>query len=112
VFRRATIASRRDVHCVGVCRARAYFPTWSARIEAVLRGDRRVTVGRDPIALADVARFDLGGYRATITGPPGAVVSAVPVRGEPTNPTPGPSLVVTLPRGRSARLAAVLEPLG
>jgi hypothetical protein len=36
----------------------------------------------------------------------------VPVRGEATNPTPGPSLAVQV-RGRgSTRITALIEPLG
>jgi hypothetical protein len=37
---------------------------------------------------------------------------AAPVGGEPTNPTPGPSLVVQMRASRSVHLAAALEPLG
>jgi hypothetical protein len=119
VFRRTTIASRWHVRCRRLCppdRVRAHFPTWADAIEVVLRDGRRVRLGRDPVRLADVDHVGLGGYRiARISGPPGATLFAVPVRGEPTNPTPGPSLVVQLTARRrfgAVTLAAALEPLG
>jgi hypothetical protein len=113
VFRRGTIANRWNVGCRRACRVRAYFPTWAEEIEAVLRGGRRVRLDRIPVPLADVERIALGGYRiARISGPPGATVLAAPVRDEPTNPTPGPSLVVQMRASRSVHLAAALEPLG
>ncbi|HEX5617773.1 MAG TPA: hypothetical protein VFX51_05110 [Solirubrobacteraceae bacterium] len=114
VFRRETIAGRWDVRCRRVCaRVRAFFPTWSDEIVAVLRSGERVRVDRTPVAVADVRSVVLGGYRlARLTAPPGATLVAVPVAGEPTNPTPGPSLAVQI-RGRpSARVTALVEPLG
>jgi hypothetical protein len=112
VFRPATIANSWTVRCRHVCRARAYLPTWGERIEAIMRDGSRVRLGDQAVPLAGIRRVALGGYRARIGGPPGTVVSAIAVPGEATNPTPGPSLVVTLPRGRSAHLAALLEPTG
>jgi hypothetical protein len=63
--------------------------------------------------VADVRQVVLGGYRlARLTAPPGATLVAVPVEAEPTNPTPGDSLAVQI-RGRSsARVTALIEPLG
>jgi hypothetical protein len=65
------------------------------------------------VPVAGVREVVLGGYRlARLTAPPGATLVAVPVTGEPTNPTPGPSLAVQI-RGRpSARVTALIEPLG
>jgi hypothetical protein len=114
VFRPATIASRWDVRCRRVCtRVRAFFPTWSAAIVAVLRSGERVPVQQAPIPVADVRQVDLGGYRlARLSAPPGATLATVPVRGEPTNPTPGPSLAVQIRGRRTARIRALIEPLG
>jgi hypothetical protein len=123
VFRRATIATRWTVRCRRTCAAlhvRAHFPSWGDRIEALLRNGTRVRLGlhapRAHVRLADIDRVVLGGYRITrLTGPPNAQLFAVPVAGEPTNPTPGPTLAVELTARRpfrSIRLAAALEPLG
>jgi hypothetical protein len=111
-FRRATVENRWSVRCRRVCaRVRVYFPTWASSVDAVMRGGRRARLTDEPVRLADVKRFSLGGYSARISGPRGATVSVAPVQGEPTNPTPGPSLVVQV-RGRQAmRLAALLRPL-
>jgi hypothetical protein len=114
VFRRETIAGRWDVRCRHLCaRVRAFFPTWSAEVVAVLRNGERVHVDRTPVPVADVRHVVLGGYRlARLTAPSGATLVTVPVRGEPTNPTPGPSLAVQIRNRRSARVTALIEPLG
>jgi hypothetical protein len=100
-------------------RVRAHFPTWGT-ITAVMRDHSRVRLGTDAprarVRLADVRRIDLGGYRvARLNGPPDAMLFAVPVQPEPTNPTPAPSLAVQLgARHRFGRLslAASIEPTG
>jgi hypothetical protein len=114
VFRRETIAGRWDVRCRRVCaRVRAFFPTWSDEIVAVMRSGDRIRVSRLPLPVANVRHVVLGGYRlARLTAPPGATIVTVPARGEPTNPTPGPSLAVQIRGRRSARITALIEPLG
>jgi hypothetical protein len=114
VFRPETIAARWDVRCRRVCgRVRAFFPTWSDEIVAVLRSGERIRVGRLPLPVANVRTVVLGGYRlARLTAPAGATLVTVPVRGEATNPTPGPSLAVQIRDRPSARVAALIEPLG
>ena len=114
VFRRETIASRWDVRCRGACaRVRAFFPTWSDEIVAVLRSGERMRVGRLPLPVANVRHVLLGGYRLTrLTAPPGATLVTVPVRAEPTNPSPEPSLAVQVRDRQSTRITALLEPLG
>jgi hypothetical protein len=114
VFRRETIAGRWDVRCRTVCpRVRAFFPTWDDEIVAVLRSGERIRVGPLPLPVANVRSVNLGGYRlARLTAPPGATLVSVPVRGEATNPTPGPSLAVQIRDGRSTRVTALVEPLG
>jgi hypothetical protein len=120
-FRRATIANRWTVSCRRLCppdRVRAFFPTWNESIVAVLRDGHSVRLGidapRERVPVAAVDHVRLGGYRiARLSGPPGAVLFAVPVSSEPTNPKPQPSLVVQLTERRAfhaVRLAAVLEP--
>jgi len=120
-FRRATIANRWTVGCRRLCpadRVRAFFPTWSESIVAVLRNGHRVRLGtdapRERVPLAAVDHVLLGGYRiARLSGPPGATLFAVPVSSEHTNPKPQPSLVVQLTERRAfhaVRLATVIEP--
>jgi len=114
VFRRETIASRWDVRCRSLCpRVRAFFPTWNDEIIAVMRGGERIRVGRLPLPVANVREVVLGGYRLTrLTAPPGATLVTVPVRAEPTNPSPEPSLAVQVRDRQSTRITALLEPLG
>jgi hypothetical protein len=120
-FRRATIANRWTVGCRRVCppyRVRAFFPTWDGPIVAILRNGHGVRLGidapRERVRLGHVDHVRLGGYRITrLSGPPDAMLFAVPVQAEATNPRPQPSLAVQLTerRGfRSVRLALVLEP--
>jgi hypothetical protein len=120
-FRHATIANRWAVSCRGMCppdRVRAFFPTWGDSIVAVLRNGHHVRLGTDAprarVPLAAVDHVRLGGYRvARLTGPPGAMLFAVPAASEPTNPRPQPTMVVQLTERRqfhAVRLAAVLEP--
>jgi hypothetical protein len=45
-----------------------------------------------------------------LSGPPAAQLFAVPVQGEPTNPTPGPSLAIQVSGGRSVHLATAYQP--
>ncbi len=122
-FRRATIANRWTVGCRRLCpadRVRAFFPTWSETIVAVLRNGHRVRLGIDAprarVPLAAVDHVRLGGYRiARLSGPPGAMLFAVPASSERTNPKPQPSLAVQLTERRpfhAVRLAAVIKPLG
>jgi len=113
-FRRKTIAGAWSVRCRHMCRIRAYFPTWGSAIVAVMRDGRRVRLdGATQVRLGAVRRVRLGGYRVThLGGPPRARLFAVPVKTEPTNPRPGPSLAVQLTRRGLVRLSAVLEPTG
>jgi hypothetical protein len=120
-FRRATIANRWSAVCRRLCpayRVRAFFPTWESPIVAVLRNGHDVRLGieapRERVRLGDVDHVRLGGYRiARLSGPPDAMLFAVPVQSEPTNPRPQPSLVVQMTERRrfhAVRLAAVVEP--
>jgi hypothetical protein len=122
-FRPTTIANRWTVACPRLCpgyRVRAFFPTWHAPIVAVLRNGHTVQLGTDEprarVRLGDVKRVRLGGYAiGRLSGPASATLFAVPARGEPTNPTPEPSLVVQLTERRPFRavhLAARIEPGG
>ena len=113
-FRRRTIAGAWTVRCRGRCRIRAHFPTWGGAIVAIMRDGRRVRLdGARQVRLGAVRRIRLGGYRVTgLVGPRGARLFAVPVRTEPTNPRPGPSLAVQMTRRGRVRLSAVLEPTG
>jgi hypothetical protein len=85
---------------------------------AVLRNGHGVRVGidapRERVRLGDVDHVRLGGYRiARLSGPPDAMLFAVPVQSEPTNPQPQPSLVVQMTERRpfhSVRLVAEVEP--
>jgi hypothetical protein len=119
-FRRGMIAGRWHAGCRKLCpgaRVRAHFPT-RGRIDAVLRDGSRVRLGagapRRRVRLADVRRVDLGGYRLErLNGPPGATLFAVPVRPEPTNPSPAASLAVQLSPGHRFHrlsLAAAIVP--
>jgi hypothetical protein len=121
-FRRAMIAGRWHAGCRKLCpayRVRALFPTWG-RIGAVLRDGTRVRLGagapRRRVRLDDVARVELGGYRLErLNGPPDAMLFAVPVRPEATNPSPAASLAVQIGPGRRFHrlsLAAAIVPEG
>jgi hypothetical protein len=120
-FGRAVIRERWTVDCARRCAARATFPTWGsdAVIEILLEDGRRVRLaGRGAAAgatarLGEVARVQLGrGYTVTpVRGPARARLSAVATRPQRTNPDPGPSLAIDLPRGR-AGLSVALRPGG
>jgi hypothetical protein len=81
------------------------FPSWGrgARVVAVLRdGSRRRVTGR-PLALRDVARFEVRGARSGYAVVPRAVPSGATVRAarpaaQSSAPAPGPSLCVSLTR--------------
>jgi hypothetical protein len=121
-FRRGMISGRWEARCRRRCppyTVRVHFPTWG-RINAVLRDGTRVRLAtgepRRQVPLSAVDHVDLDGYRiARLNGPPGAVLSAVEVKPEPTNPTPAPSLAVELTAGhrfQRVSLAAAIEPVG
>jgi hypothetical protein len=113
-FGRRTIVSRWTVRCRRTCGIRAYFPTWGSAIVAVRRDGRRVRLdGARQVRLGAVRRVRLGGYRISrLRGPRGGRLFAAPVKTEPTNPKPGPSLAVQVRRRGLVRLSAMLEPTG
>jgi hypothetical protein len=113
-FGRRTIVSRWTVRCRRTCGIRAYFPTWGSAIVAVRRDGRRVRLdGASQVRLGAVRRVRLGGYRISrLRGPRGGRLFAAPVKTEPTNPKPGPSLAVQVRRRGLVRLSAMLEPTG
>ena len=86
----------------------------------MLRDGSRVRLAtgepRRQVRLAAVDHVDLDGYRlARLNGPPNAMLSAVEVKPEPTNPTPAPSLAVELTAGHRfhrVSLRAAIEPVG
>ncbi|HEX5621053.1 MAG TPA: hypothetical protein VFX51_21700 [Solirubrobacteraceae bacterium] len=104
-FRAATIVSRWQVTCQGRCRyrVRVHFPTWGAATITAIRRDGtplRLEPGASEVPLADVAALELGhGYRLVpLDRARGAVLSAVRVARQPTNPHPGPTLRIELVR--------------
>jgi hypothetical protein len=97
--------------------ARVLFPSYGrgARVEALLRDGRHVTVGSRPLALARVRAFlvrsQRSGYRVVpARAPAGAVATSMAVRSQWAAPRAGRSLVVRIARGRTggARFAARL----
>jgi hypothetical protein len=111
VFRPASIVNAWRVRCRRKCaRVRAYFPSWGSEIVAVLRSGERVQLGEEPVPLAGIHHVVLRGYRVRIRAPRGATLATVAVTGEPTNPTPGPSLVLSVRGHSSTRLAATIVP--
>jgi hypothetical protein len=124
-FTRDSIRVRRDVRCTtGACRqARALFPTWRAGAAIVVQRRRGADVALEPgdaaIRLRDVARIRLesgdgdAGYTVVpLDGFGSATVRALRVGPQPTNPHPGPTLVLDQPlHGRGgATLTVRLEP--
>ena len=121
-FRSGMISGHWQARCRRLCpayRVRVHFPTWG-RVNAVLRDGTRVRLAtgepRRQVRLAAVDHVDLDGYRiARLNGPPNAMLSAVEVKPEPTNPTPAPSLAVELTAGHRfhrVSLRAAIEPVG
>ena len=120
-FGRAVIRERWTVGCARRCAARATFPTWGAdaAIDVLLDDGRRVrlagpgAVTGATARLGEVARIRLGrGYTVTpVRGPARATLTAVATRPQRTNPDPGPSLAIDLPRGGS-ELSVALRPGG
>ena len=85
-------------------RVDALFPSTGpgAQVIVQLRDERRVRLGSEAIALADVAHVDVhsarGGYRVTpLERPAGSAVRLVATRPQPSAPTPGPTAAVSLP---------------
>jgi hypothetical protein len=100
---------RWDVRCEFRCRTiDVHLPTWGedAAIEVHRRDGSHAPLGA-PVALADVARAELGadaGYAVTPIGrPPGAVLLPVATAPQPTDPHPGPTLVIRLAAGPAVR---------
>ena len=85
-------------------RVDALFPSTGpgAQVIVQLRDERRVRLGSEAIALAEVAHVDVhsarGGYRVTpLERPAGSAVRLVATRPQPSAPTPGPTAAVSLP---------------
>jgi hypothetical protein len=104
-----TIAARRGA---GPLHADVQFPSWGRRtaVVAVLRDDSRTGVGS--VRLADVARFEVGsGYTVVpLARPAGAVATLVRPASQSSQPHPGPTLVVRIPRVTRLRFAARIFP--
>ena len=91
------------------------FPSWgkSARVEAVLRGGRRVTLAqlkakRRDVSLRDVVYFYLAGEETgyvvvPIGQRPRATAHILKPRAQSSAPRPGPTLAVQLAHGRQFR---------
>ncbi|MGH2912011.1 MAG: hypothetical protein ACRDJ3_06000 [Solirubrobacteraceae bacterium] len=98
------------------------FPSWGhgATISAVLRTGAKVTLGREPLPLRGISRFEIrcgeaqSGYSLHLHGAPtGANVYAAQPGAQSTNARPGPQLVVELAHGiswRELEIAAELIP--
>jgi hypothetical protein len=79
-----------------------HLPSWGAdAVIDVHRRDGTHAPMAEAVALADVARVELGGrYEATpLGGPPGAVLLPVATTPQPTAPRPGPTLAIRLVAG-------------
>jgi hypothetical protein len=92
------------------------FPSWGrgARVQALLRDGRTVALGRSPLALSRVRALQVtserSGYQVRpLAGSAGAVARLVATRPQPADPNPGPSVEITLPRGRSLSVRLGLE---
>jgi hypothetical protein len=104
-YRAREIDLRWQVRCRGDCGARTvdvHLPSWGAdAVIDVHRRDGTHAPMAEAVALADVARVELGGrYEATpLGGPPGAVLLPVATTPQPTAPRPGPTLAIRLVAG-------------
>ncbi|HET6551626.1 MAG TPA: hypothetical protein VFG79_24370 [Solirubrobacter sp.] len=91
-------------------RAEAIFPSFGAGAGVVAVGEdgvrRPLVPGGPALALDGIDRFELGGpagrYTLRLAGIDGGSARAIPVRRQATNPRPGPSLAIRLPRPRAA----------
>jgi hypothetical protein len=88
------------------------FPTWGhdAEIVATLKTGAKVALGRVPLPLGGISRFEIdcgeaqSGYSLRLDGAPaGASVYAARAQAQSTNARPGPQLVVELAHGTSWR---------
>jgi hypothetical protein len=108
-FRAHDIVVRWDVSCQSRCGTiDVHLPTWGedAAIEVHHRDGSHAPLAA-PVALADVARAELGaeaGYTVTPIGPPpGAILVPVATAPQPTDPHPGPTLAIRLAAGPAVR---------
>jgi hypothetical protein len=90
------------------------FPSWggnAAKVTAVLRGGRRVTLGSARVRLSSLSylwvRSERSGYVVVPRSrPAGATVHALPAARQPSAPTPGPTAAIQLARrSRFSRVA-------
>jgi hypothetical protein len=92
------------------------YPSWGAeaRVQALLRDGSTVALGRSPLALSRVRSLHVtserSGYHVRpLAGSAGAVARLVGTRPQPAAPNPGPSVEITLPRGRSLSVRIVVD---
>jgi hypothetical protein len=98
------------------------FPSWGhgATISAVLKTGAKVALGKTPLPLRGISRFEIrcgeaqGGYSLELDGAPaGASAYTTVAQTQSTNARPGPQLVVELAHGISWRelgISAELTP--